>query len=118
MAPPTPPNPPNHAGRFVDRTAVIARNLGRICGTGWLLFMCWVIWTHPDRLGPGRMIGGLALASVTATCTVLWWQATLKQKERLDQASDTTWLAAADSGPAAGPNGARLHHLERPARRP
>ncbi len=117
MAPPDPPNPPDHAGKFVDRTATITRTVGRVCGTGWLLFMCWVMWTCPDRLGPGRMIGGLALASVTATCTVLWWQATLRQKERLDKASDTSWLAAVDSGQTDGPNRARLHHLERQARR-
>ncbi len=62
------------------------------------------------------MIGGLALASVTATCTVLWWMSTLKLKERLDKASETAWRDIG-SEVAGGSTEARLHRIGRPAGR-
>lgn len=110
---PPPDTASNHSGPFLRRTQAICLYGGRVCGTGWLLFMCWVLWTRPDRLGPGRMIGGLALASITATCTVLWWLSTLRLKERLDGSLNAaTGLTAAVNGTIG-----QVRHLGDNARR-
>ncbi len=103
-----PPSPPYHAERFARRTAPVTLYGARICGTAWLLFMCWVLWTQPDNLGPARMIGGLALASVTAACTVLWWLSTMKIKECLDRISEPIRIATTNGGQEGG----RIHHID------
>ena len=103
MPPPHQPDEPGQLDRWLRRTHTITTWGRNTCGIGWLLFLCWIMWIRPDTLGPSRMIGGLALASITATCTVLWWMARVKMLERLERT-----IAGIDAAvPTAGPNGAR-----------
>jgi hypothetical protein len=97
------------SGVFLHRGHTAARYGGRISGIGWLLLVCWIMWTQPERLGPTRMIGVIALGSITAMCTVLWCVFALELKTRLDATVNT----AADTTGAVG----RLHHIADTPRR-
>lgn len=102
-------DPPNRLDHWLRRSRLITLYGGRICGTGWLLFMCWTMWTQPERLGPARMVGGLALASATATCTVLWWMSNTMTLWRLDLLARAPALAGHTGADHTALNGTRPH---------
>lgn len=108
---PPPSKASDTSGVFLRRTRHIALHGGRICGTAWLMFMCWIAWTQPDRLGPTRMLSIIALGSVTSVCIVLWWWSTLRIKERLDASLNAVGDSTANAlTPTA--NGHRTHLTE------